>query len=68
MKNIFEYNDEHLGKCYLVIPKIRELSKALGNVVITFDNGDRRSLMVDDPNAVIQILLEALENYHNKIN
>lgn len=66
MKNIYEYNDEHLGKCYLVIPKIREISKALGNVVITFDNGDKRSLMVDDPNAVIQGLLEALEAYHEK--
>ena len=64
MKNIYEYNDEHLGKCYLVIPKIREISKALGNVVITFDNGDKRSLMVDDPDAVIQGLLEALETYH----
>ena len=63
MKNLYEYNDEHLGKCYIVIPKIREISKALGNVVITFDNGDKRSLMVDDPNSVIAALLEALESY-----
>ncbi len=66
MNNVFEYNDEHLGKCYLVIPKIREISKALGNVVITFDNGDKRSLMVDDPNAVIDQLLQALEAYHSR--
>ena len=64
MKYIYEYQDEHLGKCYLVIPKIRELSKALGNVVITFDNGDKRSLMVDDPDAVLSALLQALETYH----
>lgn len=64
MQNIFEYNDEHLGKCYMVIPKIREISKALGNVVITFDNGDKRSLMVDNPNEVISQLLHALESYH----
>lgn len=66
MKNLYEYNDEHLGKCYIVIPKIREISKALGNVVITFDNGDKRSLMVDDPNSVIAALLEALESYHSR--
>jgi hypothetical protein len=65
MKRIFEYNDEHLGKCYIVIPKIREISKALGNVVITFDNGDRRSLMVDKPDEVISRMLQALEDYHN---
>ncbi|GAB1366948.1 hypothetical protein MASR1M36_18190 [Candidatus Cloacimonadaceae bacterium] len=66
MKNVYEYKDEHLGRCYLVIPKIRELSKALGNVVITFDNGDKRSLMVDNPDEVISELLEALESYHNR--
>ena len=66
MTNIYEYTDEHLGKCYIVIPKIREIAKALGNVVIIFDNGDKRSLMVDDPDAVIQFLLEALENYHSR--
>lgn len=65
MKRIFEYNDELLGKCYIVIPKIREISKALGNVVITFDNGDRRSLMVDKPDEVISTMLQALEDYHN---
>ncbi len=64
MTNIFEYQDEHLGKCYIVIPKIREISKALGNVVIVFDNGDRRSLMVDEPDVVINILLTALERFY----
>ena len=66
MKYIFEHHDEHLGKCYLLIPKIREISKALGNVVITFDNGDKRSLMVDDPDAVIAKLLLALNDFYAK--
>lgn len=64
MKNIYEYHDEHLGKCYIVIPKIREIAKALGNVVITFDNGDSRSLMVDNPDATIKLLLDVLEDYY----
>ena len=38
MKAIYTYDDEHLGKSYIVIPKIREISKVLGSVVITFDN------------------------------
>ncbi len=64
MKHIYEYHDEHLGKCYIVIPKIREITKALGNVVIVFDNGDKRSLMVDDPDVVINTLLQALDHYY----
>lgn len=64
MNYIYEYHDEHLGKTYLLIPKIREISKALGNVVITFDNGDKRSLMVDDADAVITTLLSALESFY----
>jgi len=65
MKAIFTYDDEHLGKSYIVIPKIREISKVLGSVVITFDNGDKRTLAVDDPNAAIQQMLEAIENFYS---
>lgn len=64
MKAIFTYDDEHLGKSYIVLSKIREISKALGNVVITFDNGDKRTLSVDDTTAVIKQMLEAIEAYY----
>lgn len=64
MKAIFTYDDEHLGKSYIVLSKIREISKALGNVVITFDNGDKRTLSVDDTAAVIQKMLEAIEAFY----
>lgn len=64
MKAIFTYEDEHLGKSYIVIPKIREVSKALGNLVITFDNGDKRTLAVDDANATIKEMLEVIENFY----
>lgn len=64
MKAIFTYDDEHLGKSYIVLPKIRELSKALGNVVVTFDNGDKRTLAVDDTNAALQQMLEAIETFY----
>ena len=65
MKAMYTYDDEHLGKSYIVIPKIREISKVLGSVVITFDNGDKRTLAVDDPNAAIQQMLEAIENFYS---
>jgi hypothetical protein len=64
MKAIFTYDDEHLGKSYIVLPKIREISKALGNVVVTFDNGDKRTLAVDDTNAALKQMLEAIESFY----
>ncbi len=65
MKAIFSYEDEHLGMSYIVIPKIREISKALGNVVVTFDNGDKRTLAVDDTKAAIGQMLEAIEAFYS---
>jgi hypothetical protein len=65
MKAVFTYDDEHLGKCYIVIPKIREISKVLGNVVITFDNGDKRTISVDDTNAAVALMLEAIEAFYS---
>jgi hypothetical protein len=65
MKAIFTYDDEHLGKSYIVIPKIREISKVLGNVVVTFDNGDKRTLAVDDTNAAVKQMLDAIEAFYS---
>jgi hypothetical protein len=65
MKAIFIYDDEHLGKNYIVIPKIREIAKVLGNVVITFDNGDKRTLAVDDTQSAIQQMLDAIELFYS---
>ena len=64
MKAIFTYEDEHLGKTYIVLPKIREISKALGNVVVTFDNGDKRTLAVDDTTAAVKQMLDAIEAFY----
>ncbi len=65
MKAIFTYDDEQLGKSYLVIPKIREISSVLGNVVVTFDNGDKRTLAVDDTQAAVQQMLDAIEKFYS---
>lgn len=65
MKAIFTYDDEQLGKSYIVIPKIREISRVLGNVVLTLDNGDKRTLAVDDTQAAIRQMLEAIEKFYS---
>ncbi|HNZ06724.1 MAG: hypothetical protein KBA79_00400 [Candidatus Cloacimonetes bacterium] len=66
MKSIFTYTDEHLGKMYIVIPKIREISQALGNLVVTFDNGDKRAIDVPDTKAAMTQILEAIESFYNR--
>lgn len=64
MKNIFVYDDPDLGKSYIVIPKIREISQTLGNVVITFDNGDKHSMAVANPKQTIEDMLAAIEAFY----
>jgi len=59
---IFEYKDEHLGKSYIVISKIREVTKALGEIVITFDNGDKRVISVENPDETLNLLIDALNS------
>lgn len=64
MKAVFTYDDEQLGKSYIVISKIREISRVLGTVVVTFDNGDKRTLAVDDTQSAIQQMLDAIEKFY----
>ena len=61
VRKVFMYEDEHLGKSYIVISKIRELTKTLGEIVVTFDNGDRKVISVANPNETLQMLLDAIE-------
>ncbi|HHV36623.1 MAG TPA: hypothetical protein GXX77_02170 [Candidatus Cloacimonetes bacterium] len=60
MNKVFEYSDQDLGKSYLVVSHVREISKTLGDLVITFTNGDRKVLNVADANATLEQLLEAI--------
>ncbi|MCB5262767.1 MAG: hypothetical protein LHW64_04940 [Candidatus Cloacimonetes bacterium] len=61
MKNIFEYKED-LGTSYIVLAKIRELHMSFGELAITFDNGEKRVLSVQDPESVLKAMLEAIEN------
>jgi hypothetical protein len=67
MSAIFTYQESHTGKIHIVIPKIREITQAMGNVIITFDNGDRKTLDVPDADSLIDHMLAELENYYSKL-
>jgi len=64
MKSIFTYKDPHLGNIHIVLPKVREVSKGLGSVVITFDNGDKRNIESKRPDELINEIVQLIENYH----
>ncbi len=64
MKSVMELNEEQQGSAVIVIPKIREIFKSLGNVVLVFDNGDRRTIDTNDANALIQDMMRKIELYY----
>jgi hypothetical protein len=64
MKSIYSYIDPHLGACHIVIPKIRQVGSALGNLLITFDNGEKVDVYTNDLKATTQELLEAIERFY----
>ena len=63
MKAIYAFEDEHTGKDYIVISKIREVQTALGSIVVTFDNGDKKSFSVTDLKSSLEHLLNSIEAY-----
>ena len=68
MKSILNYTDAHLGNIYIVIPKIREVSKGLGSVTIVFDNGDKRNIEHKKPDEFMKEIVLMIEDYYNKIS
>lgn len=64
MKAIYTFEDEHTGKDYILISKIREVQTALGSIVVTFDNGDKKSFAVPDLKQNLDRLLLSIEAYY----
>lgn len=64
MKSIIKLKDSEVGDITIVIPKIRDYHKSFSSVVITYENGDRRSIEGNDLNELIRQLDEAIENYY----
>jgi hypothetical protein len=67
MRAIYTFEDEHTGKDYVLIPKIREVQTALGSIVVTFDNGDRKSFSVPNLKQTLDHFLLIIEAYYADI-
>jgi hypothetical protein len=64
MKAIYTFDDEHTGKSFILIPKIREVQTALGNIVVTFDNGDKKTYSVDNLKQALEKLILTIDAYY----
>ncbi len=64
MKAVYTFIDEHTGKDYVLLPKIREVQSALGAIVITFDNGDKKSFAVDNLKQELERLIITIDAYY----
>lgn len=64
MRAMYTFEDEHTGKVYVLIPKIREVHSALGNIVVTYDNGDRKTFSVENLKQSLEHLLLSIEAYY----
>jgi hypothetical protein len=67
MKSIYTFEDEHTGRIFVLIPKIREVQTALGNIVITYDNGDKKSFDVPNLKQTLEHLILSIEAYYTDL-
>ncbi|MFO7660716.1 MAG: hypothetical protein R6V77_07370 [Candidatus Cloacimonadaceae bacterium] len=67
MKAIYTFEDEHTGKDFVIISKIREVQTALGNIVITFDNGDKKTFFVDNLKQTLEHLILSIQAYYSDL-
>ncbi len=65
MKTIFTFKDNHLGEIYIVIPKIREVCRGLGSVVITYDNGEKRNIETKNQTELMNEIVALIDQYYN---
>jgi len=67
MKAIYVFEDEHTGKNYVIIPKIREVQTALGNIVVTFDNGDTKTFSTDNLKQSVEHFILTIQAYYSDL-
>ncbi|MBW6515875.1 MAG: hypothetical protein K0B81_04560 [Candidatus Cloacimonetes bacterium] len=64
MKSIIKLKDSEVGKISIVISKIRDYYKSFSSVVITYDNGNTRSIESDNLDEMINQLDQAVEEFY----
>ena len=66
MKAVVKLRDSEVGNISIVIAKIRDYYKSFSSVVITYDNGNTRSIEGDDLEGVINQLDAAVEDFYQR--
>jgi hypothetical protein len=66
MKSIITVKDTSIGKIFVVVSKIRDVHKAFGNVIISFDNGDKITINSDNSDELINDILKSIEEFYQK--
>ncbi len=66
MAGVMKVRDTHGHALYIVPAKIREVFIAMGNVVIEWDNGDKKTIETDNASEVLDAIVQALEEYYSK--
>ncbi len=64
MRTVLEVSDSSGHSTFVVVPKIREFFIGLGNVILVFDNGDKRTLNTNEPKELVKQLTETIETYY----
>ncbi len=67
MTAVIKCKDSSVGNISIVIPKIRDYHKSFSSVIVTFDNGNTRSLESADLNALMKEIDQAVEQYYQTI-
>jgi len=67
MSAVLRVKDVQVGNLVIVISKIREVYFAMGNAVIVYDNGDKRTIDSTDGRKTIKDITDEIEKYHAEI-
>jgi hypothetical protein len=66
MKAILKLTDSQVGNISIVVPKIRDYYRSFSSVIITYENGDTRSIEGKDLNALMNQIDKTVEEFYSR--
>ncbi|MCD4828663.1 MAG: hypothetical protein K8R90_04430 [Candidatus Cloacimonetes bacterium] len=66
MTGMMKVKDTQGHTLYIVPAKIREVFIAMGNVVIVWDNGNKRTIETSNAKALIEEIIAAVEDFYHR--
>ena len=66
MKGILKIHDGQGHEHYIVVAKIREVFTAMGNLVIVWDNGDKKTIDTTDAKKMLGEVVAATDAFYTK--